>query len=138
MLYKFIITIIVIENYLVLLQYTVTSGNCFQILLEAPDDILCFKFCPTDPNFVAGGCISGQVVLWDIAEHSNRLRQARAGKSKDPLNALVCCSYAELSLQFLNGDFKLCVSENHQLFGICLLLGLWFFLHLHVDYGNYP
>ncbi|XP_072366415.1 dynein axonemal intermediate chain 3 [Scyliorhinus torazame] len=45
-----------------------------QIMLEAPDDIYCFQFCPTDPNIVAGGCKNGQVVLWDISEFSGRLQ----------------------------------------------------------------
>ena len=53
-----------------------------QLLLEAPDDILCFKFMPTNPAIVAGGCINGQVVLWDISEHLERLKAPRAGKKK--------------------------------------------------------
>lgn len=32
------------------------------ILLEAPDDIYSFKFNPSDPNIIAGGCINGQVL----------------------------------------------------------------------------
>ena len=35
---------------------------CFQALLEAPDDIFSFKFNPSDPNIIAGGCINGQVI----------------------------------------------------------------------------
>lgn len=31
-------------------------------MLESPDDIFCFEFCPSDPNIIAGGCINGQVV----------------------------------------------------------------------------
>ena len=33
-----------------------------QLVLEAPEDIYCFKFNPTDPNIVAAGCINGQVM----------------------------------------------------------------------------
>ena len=63
---------------------------CVQLLLEAPEDIMCFKFCPTDPNIIAGGCISGQVVLWDISQHADRLRQSStASKTKDALGTLV-------------------------------------------------
>jgi WD40 repeat protein len=32
-----------------------------QLFLEAPEDILCFKFNPSNPNLIAGGCINGQV-----------------------------------------------------------------------------
>ncbi|XP_067845904.1 dynein axonemal intermediate chain 3 [Heptranchias perlo] len=45
-----------------------------QIMLEAPDDIYSFQFCPTDPNIVVGGCRNGQVVLWDISKFSSRLQ----------------------------------------------------------------
>ncbi|CAG5863543.1 unnamed protein product [Menidia menidia] len=31
-----------------------------QLLLECPDDIVAFEFCPSNPNIIAGGCINGQ------------------------------------------------------------------------------
>ena len=40
-----------------------TECIVLQALLEAPDDIFCFKFNPSDPNIIAGGCINGQVTL---------------------------------------------------------------------------
>jgi WD40 repeat protein len=46
--------------------------------LEAPDDIQCFQFSPTDPHVIAGGCINGQVVMWDIKEYEDRIRNPRA------------------------------------------------------------
>lgn len=52
-----------------------------QILLEAPSDLYCFKFNPTDPQFVAGGCYSGQVVLWDMEAQMEDLRNVK-GKMK--------------------------------------------------------
>eukprot|EP00698_Gefionella_okellyi_P010813 TRINITY_DN2837_c0_g1_i2.p1 TRINITY_DN2837_c0_g1~~TRINITY_DN2837_c0_g1_i2.p1 ORF type:complete len:688 (-),score=113.97 TRINITY_DN2837_c0_g1_i2:175-2238(-) len=39
-----------------------------QMLLEAPNDVLCFKFNPQNPNLIAGGCLNGQVVVWDLTE----------------------------------------------------------------------
>lgn len=53
-----------------------------QLILEAPDDIYCFKFCPTDPNIIVGGCINGQVVLWDIASYTDRLKTQRGSNKK--------------------------------------------------------
>ncbi|TRY59370.1 hypothetical protein DNTS_013991, partial [Danionella cerebrum] len=32
-----------------------------QLQLECPDDILCFQFCPSDPNILAAGCVNGQI-----------------------------------------------------------------------------
>ncbi|KAI8920867.1 WD40-repeat-containing domain protein [Powellomyces hirtus] len=48
-----------------------------QLMLEAPEDILCFKFNPHDPNIIAGGCITGQIVLWDITDHQDKLEISR-------------------------------------------------------------
>ena len=38
------------------------------VLLEAPDDIFSIAFNPSDPDILAGGCINGQVVLWNLAD----------------------------------------------------------------------
>nr|XP_025038962.1 WD repeat-containing protein 63 isoform X3 [Pelodiscus sinensis] len=52
-----------------------------QLMLECPEDIYCFEFCPSDPNIIAGGCINGQVVLWDISEYEEKLQNAKTGAS---------------------------------------------------------
>ncbi|CAF3107715.1 unnamed protein product [Rotaria socialis] len=48
-----------------------------KLYLEAPDDIQCFQFSPTDPHVIAGGCINGQVVMWDIKEYEERIKNPR-------------------------------------------------------------
>ncbi|OUM60331.1 hypothetical protein PIROE2DRAFT_46349, partial [Piromyces sp. E2] len=50
------------------------------LLLEAPDDIMSFQFNPQNPNIIAGGCINGQVVLWDISEYQEKLKMTRKSK----------------------------------------------------------
>jgi len=50
------------------------------LLLEAPDDIMSFQFNPQDTNIIAGGCINGQVVLWDISEYQDKLKMSRKSK----------------------------------------------------------
>lgn len=57
-------------------------------LLEAPDDIFCFKFNPSDPNIIAGGCINGQIVLWDITNHGDRLRSHRQSHGQTKKNSM--------------------------------------------------
>ncbi|PFX30161.1 Dynein intermediate chain 2, axonemal [Stylophora pistillata] len=57
-------------------------------LLEAPDDIFSFKFNPSDPNIIAGGCINGQIVLWDITNHSERLRTHRQSHGQSKKNSM--------------------------------------------------
>ncbi|XP_063710237.1 dynein axonemal intermediate chain 3-like [Symsagittifera roscoffensis] len=52
-----------------------------QLILEAPDDICAFRFNPTDPYLVAGGCVNGQVVLWDISgQNEERLKRSKRAK----------------------------------------------------------
>ncbi|KAJ8408511.1 hypothetical protein AAFF_G00259250 [Aldrovandia affinis] len=50
-----------------------------QLMLECPDDVFSFEFCPSDPNVIVGGCMNGQVVLWDISAYAERLQGGRAG-----------------------------------------------------------
>lgn len=59
-----------------------------QLMLEAPDDIFSFSFNPNDPNIVIGGCINGQLVVWDISEYSSRLHVQRSGPDKNKKNPL--------------------------------------------------
>uniref|UniRef100_A0A4W3HJW7 Dynein axonemal intermediate chain 3 n=1 Tax=Callorhinchus milii TaxID=7868 RepID=A0A4W3HJW7_CALMI len=54
-----------------------------QVILECPEDIYSFQFCPTDPNVIAGGCKNGQVVLWDISLFQDKLHNNRAGGKTD-------------------------------------------------------
>ena len=60
-----------------------------QLLLEAPDDIHSFMFSPSDPNIIAGGCQNGQLVLWDISAHADRLKQPRGGNRNKKATVLV-------------------------------------------------
>ncbi|KND04124.1 uncharacterized protein SPPG_01562 [Spizellomyces punctatus DAOM BR117] len=48
-----------------------------QLILEAPEDVQCFQFNPHDPSIIAGGCINGQIVLWDISEYTDKLKTSR-------------------------------------------------------------
>ncbi|KAG8132597.1 hypothetical protein E2320_010439 [Naja naja] len=49
------------------------------LMLECPEDVYCFEFSPNDPNIIVGGCLNGQVVLWDISEYEERLKSAKSG-----------------------------------------------------------
>jgi dynein intermediate chain 3, axonemal len=50
-----------------------------QILLQSPHDILSFRFNSNNSNLVAGGTISGQVILWDISETIQSKSKKTAG-----------------------------------------------------------
>ncbi|KAM9324679.1 dynein axonemal intermediate chain 3 [Gastrophryne carolinensis] len=70
-----------ILNPSLILIWSVTDPIHPQLMLECPDDIYCFRFCPSDPSIIAGGCINGQVVLWDISVYNERLT-AKTGLTK--------------------------------------------------------
>ncbi|XP_030851872.1 WD repeat-containing protein 63 isoform X1 [Strongylocentrotus purpuratus] len=70
----------IIMNPSLILLWSFTDPIHPQVLLEAPDDIFCFKFNPSDPNIITAGCINGQVVMWDISKHVDRLRSNQRGK----------------------------------------------------------
>ena len=54
-----------------------------QLVLQSPQEIQCFRFNPTNPNLIAGGTISGQVVLWDISSAMEKLAaNAKSGGSR--------------------------------------------------------
>ncbi|OHS93416.1 hypothetical protein TRFO_11840 [Tritrichomonas foetus] len=44
-----------------------------QYVLEAPAVVKVFKFCPTNPNLIVGGCENGQVVLYDLSDEKTRI-----------------------------------------------------------------
>ncbi|XP_031139846.1 WD repeat-containing protein 63 isoform X1 [Sander lucioperca] len=78
-----------------ILFYTFSDPSNPQLLLECPDDIFAFEFCPSDPNIIVGGCINGQVVLWDISAHVTRLQGTQPGK-KVSVNTDACDFHQDL------------------------------------------
>lgn len=37
-----------------------------KLYLESPREVKCLSFCPFDENILVGGCINGQIILWDL------------------------------------------------------------------------
>jgi len=37
------------------------------IVLSSPLEILTFEFNPKDNNIVVGGCMNGQIMMWDLS-----------------------------------------------------------------------
>ena len=51
------------------------------MILEAPEDITCFKIHPLEPWIVVAGCANGQIILWDTKEYQEILKSARKPES---------------------------------------------------------
>jgi WD40 repeat protein len=65
-----------------------------KLFLEAPCDVFSFAFSPTEPHIVAGGCINGQVALWDIKQYEDRIINPRGDHREKDLfivkSILIC------------------------------------------------
>lgn len=44
-----------------------------QYVLEAPAVVKVFKFCPTNPNILVGGCENGQVLMYDLSDEKTKI-----------------------------------------------------------------
>jgi len=83
------------------------------LLLEAPDDILCFQFNPSNPYVIAGGCINGQIVIWEISSYADRLinHQSQAqGQAKQTRTTLP--PFLTLNKQELSPIVRYCAVSN--------------------------
>uniref|UniRef100_I3JQM8 Dynein axonemal intermediate chain 3 n=1 Tax=Oreochromis niloticus TaxID=8128 RepID=I3JQM8_ORENI len=85
-----------------------------RLLLECPDDIFAFEFCPSNPNVIVGGCRNGKVVLWDISFHAPHLQGTQPNSKKE--NKTPVMRYCAVSSIESRNDcqIKLCI------FSICL------------------
>jgi dynein intermediate chain 3, axonemal len=56
-----------------------------QFVLEAPVDVSCFQFNESNRNLVAGGCVNGQVILWNVEKvmEMAQEKKVRRGDDKD-------------------------------------------------------
>lgn len=52
------------------------------VLMQSHHEIFTFRFNKTDPGYLVGGCITGQVILWEITDAiNNALRKNNRGTS---------------------------------------------------------
>lgn len=106
-----------------------------KLFLEAPSDVLSFAFSPTEPNIIAGGCLNGQVALWDIQPWEERIINPRGdhrdkslfipGFEDESFFQTPCIRYCALSsLEF---------SHSQPITDL-----LWIPDHFEIDRNGYP
>ncbi|KAJ3118520.1 WD repeat-containing protein 63 [Phlyctochytrium bullatum] len=65
---------------------TLQEYQSFTDLKHSKDkSISCVDWHPTqkDPNIIAGGCVNGQILLWDISEYQDKLKSSKKPKTAD-------------------------------------------------------
>eukprot|EP01031_Cornospumella_fuschlensis_P034522 gene34522-41799_t len=59
------------------------------VLMQSHHEVFTFRFNRTNPNFVAGGCITGQILLWEVNETVNHaLRKNNRGSAQASSTAM--------------------------------------------------
>ncbi|KAF5290137.1 hypothetical protein FQR65_LT11649 [Abscondita terminalis] len=46
-----------------------------KLYLETPREVSALSFCPYDENLLVGGCINGQIVIWDITNKIDKVEK---------------------------------------------------------------
>eukprot|EP00357_Protocruzia_adherens_P017227 CAMPEP_0114985762 /NCGR_PEP_ID=MMETSP0216-20121206/8050_1 /TAXON_ID=223996 /ORGANISM="Protocruzia adherens, Strain Boccale" /LENGTH=739 /DNA_ID=CAMNT_0002348121 /DNA_START=37 /DNA_END=2256 /DNA_ORIENTATION=+ len=49
-----------------------------QFILISPVEINRFEFNPQDTNIIVGGCLNGQIIVWDLAEAKEKLAEKKS------------------------------------------------------------
>ena len=91
------------------------------LLLEAPDDIICFQFNPLNPDIVCGGCINGQIVIWDISKYSDLIKNHRTHGQGINLNQNIATSIFNTNKTELSPIVRYCAVssiENSHRFSV--------------------
>ncbi|XP_043985899.1 dynein axonemal intermediate chain 3 isoform X2 [Gambusia affinis] len=70
-----------------IIVYSFSDPSNPQFLLECPDDILAFQFSPSNPNIIVGGCLNGQILLWDISAHVTFIQATQPSSRKESSNS---------------------------------------------------
>lgn len=52
-------------------------------ILETPVEVSCIEFHPENPNFIIGGCISGQLIVWDLGDETSKLTVDQGEQQQD-------------------------------------------------------
>ena len=53
-----------------------------ELVLQSPQEVQCFRMNPTNPNLIAGGTISGQIILWDITEAMHTIKSTAKSRKR--------------------------------------------------------
>lgn len=53
------------------------SNITLNYVFETPVEISTIEFNPENPNWLIGGCISGQVLIWDVAAADTRIKMSK-------------------------------------------------------------
>jgi WD40 repeat protein len=67
------------ESFVLILNFSdnhiITLGH----ILETPIEISSIEFHPENPNVLTGGCLNGQVIVWDLSSTDHKITNSSKG-----------------------------------------------------------
>jgi len=70
------------ESYVLVLNFSDNYIITLNYVLETPIEITSIEWHPENPNVLYGGCLNGQVIVWDLSASDKRI--TTGSKSKGP------------------------------------------------------
>lgn len=61
------------ESHVLLMNFSDAHIITLNYVLETPIEISTIEFHPENPNVIVGGCISGQLIIWDLSSVESRI-----------------------------------------------------------------
>lgn len=61
------------DNHIITLAY----------VLETPIEVTTIEFHPENPNVLVGGCINGQIIVWDLSSQDHRISNQKSSKNEN-------------------------------------------------------
>ena len=67
------------DSHVLIMNFSDAHIITLNYVLETPIEISCIEFHPENPNVLMGGCISGQLIVWDLSSMESRINSHAGG-----------------------------------------------------------
>jgi WD40 repeat protein len=61
------------DSHVLIMNFSDAHIVTLSYVLETPIEVSCIEFHPENPNVLVGGCISGQLIVWDLSSMESRV-----------------------------------------------------------------
>jgi len=61
------------DSYVLILNFSDNHIITLNYVLETPIEVSTIEFHPENPNMLLGGCLNGQIIVWDLSSQDHRI-----------------------------------------------------------------
>lgn len=65
------------DSHVLIMNFSDAHIITLNYVLETPIEVSCIEFHPDNPNVLIGGCISGQLIVWDLSCIESRITSGK-------------------------------------------------------------